>query len=104
MKANEIVDRVIKDPDFAAELTRKVSALSSTGNLIGPHNDKNWQEILSIFAESPEELSRLSSVNQPIAGSTTWTVTVTSVLTSGATPAAPITVTSITTMTTVKVM
>ena len=63
MKVQEVVDRVVKDPKFAAELTKKVSRLSSTGNLRGPHNDEVWREILAEFADGPEELARLASVN-----------------------------------------
>jgi hypothetical protein len=100
MKAQEVVDRVLADPEYAADLTRKISDLASTGVMIGPHNDDKWQEVLSVFADTPEELARLSTLNSEAAGSTTWTVTVTSVLTTTATPTSPITVTSITTITT----
>ena len=100
MKVQEVVDRVLRDPKFAAELTKKVSRLSSTGDLRGPHNDALWREILAEFADGPEELARLASVNDPIAGSSWWSVTVTTVSTWPLTPGAPVTVTTMTTMTT----
>ena len=93
MKVQEVVDRVLKDPKFAADLTKKVSQLSSTGDLRGAHNNDVWRDILSQFAENPEELARLSSVNNPIAGSSWWTTSVITVTSAGLTPAAPVTVT-----------
>jgi hypothetical protein len=102
MKTEEVIQKIIKDPDFTAELTKKIAELSSTSNLIGAHNNDLWRDILSHFAESPEELAKITPTGDAVAGSTTWTFTVTSAITSGATPAAPITVTTIITVTTVK--
>jgi hypothetical protein len=102
MKVDEVVDRAIKDPKFAAGLAEKVSRLTKTGEIRGSHNDNVWPEILKEFAETPEELARLSQVNDPVAGSTWWTTTVATITTAGSTALCATTVATMTTMTTAR--
>jgi hypothetical protein len=100
MKVSEVVEKVLSDPAFAEDLAAKVSQITASGTVRNAANDDSWREVLSHFADDPDELGRLlDDVNSPVIG-TAWTTTVTSVATTTATPTSPITVTSITTITT----
>lgn len=103
MNIGRVIERLQTDAAYAESMRAKVSKLSSDGKTAGPHKADLWNDILADFAESPEELARLSQANTLSDGSTTWTTTVTTVSCTVLTvTGAPVTVTTMTTMTTVQ--
>jgi hypothetical protein len=98
MRIAEMQRRIVTDPEYAATLADKVLKLHADGVIRGEHKADAWRDVLGELAESPEELSRLMAVNEPIEGQTWTTVSITSTITTTTTmPCLTTTTTSVTT-------
>lgn len=104
MKIQPVIDRALKDPVFAAELAAKAgraSRDSATRSAADGLAGDAWEDLLRHFADSPEELARLTA---PVAESdargitTTFTTTTTTTITT--TTSLPCGITTTTTTTT----
>lgn len=102
MNVARVVEKLQSDGKYAEELRAKFFKLGATdGKPGGAGKDELWRDLLSEFADDPDDLSRLVSSNVEMLGSTTWTTTVCTLTCTVLTPGgAPVTVTTITTMTT----
>jgi hypothetical protein len=107
MDIQTVIDRALGDPIFAAELAAKAGKASkarSTQRYGGLHGDE-WEDLLSEFADSPQELARMLSSatefdDQAITTATTGTTT-TTITTTTSLPCGITTTTTTTTTTTV---
>jgi hypothetical protein len=81
MKILDVVHRATTDPEFALELAGRASEAARKSRERGNAEAEDWEGVLSEFAESPEELSRLMSNKHLTEDGTTWTLTTTATLT-----------------------
>ncbi len=92
MKLNEVINRALKDPEFAKELQYKAIKAAQEGS-----RSEEWSEYMNLFEFNPESLARmnvdLSEENALLRGTTTMT-------TVAATSTAPCALTTTTTTTT----
>ena len=70
MKVQEIVDRATKDPQFAEELAAKAMAAAQQMRGGTEPNGEPWHQLISVFAEGPEELDRLKGPGQTVTAGT----------------------------------
>ena len=77
MKVQQVISRALTDESFARELSAKALAAAHVAPSRENVRGAEWTDILSEFAESPEELARLTSnFDQNDAGDgNTWTTT-----------------------------
>jgi hypothetical protein len=80
MKIQEVIDRALQDPQFAADLQAKALAAGRAGA-----RGQEFKDLLGEFASSPQELANFDrvmniqgvNVGQDAVGTTTATVTLT---------------------------
>jgi hypothetical protein len=103
MKLQEVIDRALGDPVFAAELAAKAGkAARSSRGIPTDFTADAWHELLEEFADSPEELARLVNVgidNEKAGPTTGTTTTTTTTITTTTTPFCATTTTTTTTTT-----
>jgi hypothetical protein len=101
VKIQEVIDRAITDPIFAADLAAKAGTASREMAQLGqrlPSGDA-WEELLGEFADSPEELSQLVSLGQAEEEAVTTTTSITTLTTTTTVTTLACTVTTTTTTT-----
>jgi hypothetical protein len=76
MKLQDVIDRAVKDPIFAAELAGKVGRAARSGTTRESIRGEAWTDALNEFAETPEELARLVATADDET-SPWWTTTIT---------------------------
>jgi len=101
MKLQEVIDRAVQDPIFAAELAGKAGRASRSGYSRESVRGEAWTDILNEFAETPDELARLVATADDARQSPWWITTITTTtLTTTTAVCTTTTTTSVTTITT----
>jgi hypothetical protein len=78
MELQELIDRVIEDDEFAAELARQAAAAASDG----VHSEA-WSQYARYFADTPEELAQFTPPADALGIKLTTITTLTTLTTGG---------------------
>lgn len=103
MKAlSKVIEKASQDQKYAEEMARKYLKVGNGGEIRGEDKADVWRDLLTDFADSPEELARMVADSTSVTAARTWTTATTATFTCAFLgPAGPLTVTTITTVTTI---
>lgn len=82
MKFQDVINRAIADPTFAAQLHEQAKAAARATETRKRTGGKEWEDLLRNFAESPQELAQLTGPSGNLMAGTTNTILTTFTVTS----------------------
>ncbi|MPZ96113.1 MAG: hypothetical protein GEU96_14680 [Propionibacteriales bacterium] len=100
MKIQPVIDRALQDPVFAAELASAAGKVSqqASPDAESVADGTPWRELMTYFADGPEELAKLAPTRE--GGGEEWAPTTTTTTTITTTTSLPCGITTTTTTTT----
>ena len=94
----KVLEKASQDQKYAEDMARKYLKVGNGGEIRGEDKADAWRDLLSDFADSPEELARMVADSTSVTARRTWTTATTATFTCAFLgPVGPVTVTTITT-------